>query len=117
MSTILSDDIAASCRRPCDHRNSISHSSDSGHVSDTSYDIETCLKSTAKQDADTCSTDTIERQKPSVDVCDTSHVYQKRANRDDKFERDEGVLQRRQKQIEYGKCTVGYKIYRKQISR
>lgn len=40
-----------------------------------------------------------------------------RANVVPKYEHDEGILARRQKQIDYGKGTLGYELYCAQVPR
>lgn len=46
---------------------------------------------------------------------DTSHP--KKYKHSEQIERDEGTLTRRQKQIDYGKCTTGYTLYCEQLPR
>lgn len=170
MSTILSDDAAAAnCSQRLTaamHRNSISHSMDSGQQSDFSSDNEQCSKSSVKQadDDDAVTTTTtfkitspkqqqqrrrrtnihrvpLNRQE-SIDSCHTSssvscadpqctrdhsqfsllcqdrEVLSKVAAKvEPKFEHDEGILARRQKQIDYGKSTIGYELYTTQVPR
>lgn len=175
MSTILSDDAAANCPQhltTATHRHSISHSMDSGQLSDFSSDNEQCSKPSTKcphDDAATVSAATTTTtnhikaspihhresinevpfvRRESIDSCHTStsaaapaaccadpqctrdHSQLSRMCQDrwiisttavvkvgPKFEHDEGTLARRQKQIDYGKSTLGYELYTAQVLR
>lgn len=170
MSTILSDDAAANCPQhltTTSHRYSISHSMDSGQLSDLSSDNEQCskpsTKCTAADDnaASTNTTSTTNHIKTSpIQQRDSVHhiPFERRESTDSsrtsssaccadphctrdhyqmsqmchdrwismettavkvepKFEHDEGTLARRQKQIDYGKSTLGYELYTAQVQR
>lgn len=166
MSTVLSDDaVAANCSQrltSATHRNSITHSMDSGQLSDLSSDNEQCSKSSEKHADDYAASSTTttttskitspkrqhrKNRKPldrreSIDSCHTSSSVscadpqctrdhsqlslmcqgqwessKEAAKTGPKFEYDEGTLARRQKQIDYGKSTIGYKLYKTQVPK
>lgn len=163
MTTILNDDAGNNCPQRSAiamHRLSISHSMDSGQLSDLSSDSEQCPKSSIKRpnnanDGAAAATNTniasSKQQRkskhrksagrqvsidsgimsPGTPNCANPHCTRDHnqlllmcqspaANLPKvapKYEYNVTVLERRQKQIDYGKNTLGYELYTGQVPR
>lgn len=129
----FSDDVQSNVTRHSEH------SLDSGQISDMSSDNEDVSGQSPIGNDNTRQNGTTQKEfqrSESLDSCGTlsstlstnnnpmemlrqlwSEIKVKREKAKHEIESDEGVLVRRQKQIDYGKNTDGYKLYTEQVPK